>query len=97
MFEAKRDAWLKQKEEAKKNKLKPPSSRQKEYWTHLSDSLKASEGKMATVRPFLAKRPAAAADPVTPSPKKGKAKEETPEKIEEPRSIGGTASATAMA
>lgn len=77
LFNAKREAHMKAKEEAKNANKKTPSLRQRAYWEKLSAKM-AGNG---VVPPVAMKRPAAAAIG-TPSPKKKTAgNEETPEKV----------------
>ena len=94
LFEARKAAHAKAKEDAKDGEGKCPSLRQAQYWNHLSENLKAGNGMKAQAF----KRPAAAAvddddtaDVTTPMPKKNKKKDEkkdekddeTPEKTDE--------------
>ena len=93
LFEARKAAHAKAKEDAKDGEGKCPSLRQAQYWNHLSENLKAGNGMKAQAF----KRPAAAAvddddtaDVTTPMPKKKKKDEkkdekddETPEKTDE--------------
>ena len=89
LFEARRAAHLKAKEDAKDGAGKCPSLRQAQYWKHLSENLKAGNGMKAQTM----KRPAAAVDEATsPTTKKNKPKDnkkddqdddEPPEKTDE--------------
>lgn len=84
LFNAKREAHMKAKEDAKKENLKPPTLRQRAYWEKLSSQM-VGNGVLPQVPQKAMKRPAAATASKTPSPKKTKStsNEETPEKVQE--------------
>ena len=91
LFEARKAAHAKAKKDAKDGEGNCPSLRQAQYWQHLSDNLKAGNGMKEQALKQVLKRPAAAADVTTPTPKKNRKKDEkkdkkddeTPEKTDE--------------
>ena len=91
LFEARKAAHAKAKKDAKDGEGNCPSLRQAQYWQHLSDNLKAGNGMKEQALKQVLKRPAAAADVTTPTPKKNrkedekkdKKDDETPEKTDE--------------
>ena len=96
LFEAKREAHWKAKEAAKEAKVRTPSLHQKDYWKHLSKSMKEGESMQQAVQTYCRKRPAAA-EPSTPGGKKSKQAQqdgETPEKTHEaatsPQAVAAT-------